>query len=667
VKCYFLLAAIVALTTVEAQNVHDSSSVLDAVTVTGIKKQMLRHTPFNVSVLPLHQIQNSVSLSLSDALAKIPGVSQITTGAGISKPVIRGLYGNRIQTVLLGLRFDNQQWQDEHGLGLSIIGIDRVEVLKGPSSLLYGTEAMGGVIKIVEENPADSGTRQSDINATVYSNTIGVSAGGGIRKSSGKKNWRLRIGADSHADYSDGNNRRILNSRFESYNIKASIGYLKKKWVNQNNIYTSYSRFGFIMKDNQDRKRLDARAGRKFDGPFHAVLFNIISSENTFLLPRSRIELNGGVHSNLRLEDEGGSHISLNMFLNTLTYNAKWLKDLGNGIEFVLGNESQYQVNTNYGSRVIIPDANLFETSLSAYLKKRLGIADLETGVSLSKRKIATKVTQNMDYSSGAIYPFDNWYTSANGNAGISLNTASNWNFKLNASTGYRSPNLAELSSNGLHEGTFRFEIGNPKLKAEQNFNPEINVNYQSRRLRFYSAFFINFFRNYIYLAPTSTQLFGFDIYRFLQSDARLYGSEVSLHIMPSSKISFENSFNTVTGKLNSGKRLPFIPANKMVTDIVATPAADLRCRAGADFVFAQNHPGDFETASAGYWLLHASISWTIHHQERNVRLTLAGDNLLNKAYFDHLSRFKYFGIYNIGRNVHASVSIPFTKTNNKL
>lgn len=660
-----LIAALCSLMAF-TQNAGDSATVLDAVTVTGIKKQTLRHTPFNVSVVSLRKMQENINYSISDALAKVPGISQITSGNGISKPVIRGLYGNRIQTVLLGLRFDNQQWQDEHGLGLSIIGIDRIEVLKGPSSLLYGTEAMGGVIRIVEENVPEAGTKESDVNATLYSNTLGLSVGGGIKKNTGEKNWRIRFGFDSHADYSDGNGKRILNSRFESYNLKATLGFTRKRWTSENHFYSSFSRFGFIMNDNQDRKPLDSRISRKLDGPYHAVLFNILSSENSLQLANSRLELNGGIHSNLRLENEGGNHISLNMFLNTATYNLRWHKQTGENTELVLGNESQYQINTNYGSRVIIPDAALFETSVSAYIKKAWSRVDFETGLSLSERSVSTKRTQNMDYSSGEIYPFSRWYTSVNGNAGVSLNPSSNWNLKFNVSTGYRSPNLAELSSNGLHEGTFRYEIGNPKMKAEQNLNSEVGINYESRVLDVYTAAYLNLFRNYIYLSPTGTQLYGFDIYRFLQGNARLYGSEVSVNLKPSEKFALENSFSNVTGKLASGNYLPFIPANKWTTDAVIKPVAVLRWRIGADIVSAQNYPGEFETATKGYWLLHTSFLWTMRKNGRDIRLTIAGDNLLNKTYYDHLSRFKYFGIYNMGRNVTASVSIPFTKTNNK-
>ncbi|MBD0294965.1 MAG: TonB-dependent receptor plug domain-containing protein, partial [Flavisolibacter sp.] len=412
-----LFIAFAISSTIYAQQNTDTVKVLDAVVVTGIKKEVLRHTPFNVTVLPASHLQNSINYSISDALAKLPGISQISTGVGISKPVIRGLYGNRIQTVLLGLRFDNQQWQDEHGLGLSIIGIDRIEVLKGPSSLLYGTEAMGGVIRIIEEAPADSNTKVSDINTQLYSNTYGLSVNGGIKATKNNRSWRIRLGMDSHADYADGNNNRVLNSRFSSYNAKASYGYIRKNWMNQNHIYTSFSKFGFIMEDNRDRKPVDARISRKMDGPNHSVFFTLLSSENSIALNNSRLELNGGVHTNLRLENEGGNRISLNMLLNTFSYNVRWFKPLTASWEFIAGNETQYQTNTNYGSRVIIPDAHLTESAVSVYIKKK-GIVDVESGISLSERNITTFYTQNLNYTNNNIQPFSRWYASFNGNAG---------------------------------------------------------------------------------------------------------------------------------------------------------------------------------------------------------------------------------------------------------
>ncbi|MBA3705098.1 MAG: TonB-dependent receptor plug domain-containing protein, partial [Bacteroidetes bacterium] len=184
---------------------------------TTVKKQLLEvevsstintysnETALNMQNLPVSQMRQNGAFNISDGLSVIPGVCQMNTGVAISKPVIRGLYGNRIQTVLSGLRFDNQQWQDEHGLGITDIGIDRVEIIKGPASLLYGSEAVGGVINIIEEKIPEEGKIVGDLNTRFISNTYGNATDVGFKGNRNNKNWRIRAGYESNADYSDGN------------------------------------------------------------------------------------------------------------------------------------------------------------------------------------------------------------------------------------------------------------------------------------------------------------------------------------------------------------------------------------------------------------------------------------------------------------------------------
>ena len=205
----------------------DTAVLLQGVVISGLKVTRPAETPINISSLPVQKIRMNGSFNISDALAKLPGISQLTTGVGISKPVIRGLYGNRIQTVLSGLRFDNQQWQDEHGLGLNDMGIDRIEIIKGPVALLYGSESVGGIINIIEEAPALPGTKTGEINTRFFSNTYGLYTEIGLKAATEKRNWRIRAGFNSNADYSDGNNHRILNSRFGGYYLKGSLGFKK--------------------------------------------------------------------------------------------------------------------------------------------------------------------------------------------------------------------------------------------------------------------------------------------------------------------------------------------------------------------------------------------------------------------------------------------------------
>ncbi|HRH61109.1 MAG TPA: TonB-dependent receptor, partial [Chitinophagaceae bacterium] len=481
----------------------DSIASLKEVVVSGIIPARAKETSWNITSLPQKNMRASGAYSIADALAKIPGISQLNTSVGISKPVIRGLYGNRILAVLSGMRFDNQQWQDEHGLGLNDMGIDRVEIIKGPAGLLYGSEAIGGALHIIEEQPAKPGTASGEVNTRFFTNTLGTFTDVGFKGATQKNNWRIRAGINSQADYTDGDGKRILNSRFGGYYLKGSFGFTKKNWTSVNHYSGSIDQFGFITEDNLNSKKPDGRWSRSMDGPHHKVILNVLSSQNTIKLRQSVLKLNVGAQSNLRLEDEGGSEISLKMLLSSAIYNLQWIKTISQHTQFILGNNFLYQNNTNYGKRIIVPDANTMEAGGAVYLKNKWNKIILETGVGFSLRNIQTKETGNVNAPSSEIQPFNITKPIVNASMGAVANLTKSLNLKLNASSGFRSGNLAELSSNGLHEGTLRYEIGDPNLKIEQNINTELGINWQSEYLLLSVAAFYNYFSNYIYLTPT--------------------------------------------------------------------------------------------------------------------------------------------------------------------
>ncbi len=646
----------------------DTIPVLKEVVVSGIIPARANEISWNITALSQQKMRAYGALNISDALAKLPGINQLTTGAGISKPVIRGLYGNRVLAVLSGLRFDNQQWQDEHGLGLNDIGIDRVEVIKGASGLLYGSESMGGTLNVIEEAPAKPGTTTGDINTSFFSNTYGIFTDVGFKGATEKNNWRVRAGINSQADYSDGDNKRILNSRSGGYYLKGSYEFAKKKWTSINQYSGSLDNYGFIMPDNLEPTTPDGRLSRSMNGPHHTVLLNVLSSQNAIRLQNSTLKLNAGAQSNLRAEDEGGNEISLKMLLSSLLYNAQWVKPINKGTELILGNNFLFQNNTNYGKRIIIPDANMLESGVAAYIKSRLNKIILEGGIGFSVRNVHTFETSGLNAPGKPIQPFNKTLPVMNSCGGIVINPNTHWNFKFNAGTGFRSGNLAELSSDGLHEGTLRYEIGDPDLKIEHNINTEIDFTYSNTGMVVSGAGFYNHFHNYIYLSPTGEQYYGFDVYQYKQADANLYGSEIILEItLPFYKpLQFESNFSTVVGKLTKDNYLPFIPASKWHNGLVlrlkdGKRLQNIQCTFSADNYFAQTHPTEFETPTDSYCLINAGLAFSWHIPKKIINISIAANNLLDKEYYDHLSRYKEYGIHNIGRNVVLNIHIPFS------
>lgn len=640
---------------------NDSADVLQEVVVTGFKPGNPHYTSLNIEPYSLLKINEKAPFNLSDALAKLPGISQLTTGNAISKPVIRGMFGNRVLALLSGLRFDNQQWQDEHGLGLSQIGISRVEVIKGPASLLYGTDAVGGVINIVEEKPTQQGLKV-DAGTQLYSNTLGSLSDAGLSKRNGNHWWRLRGGYENNADYTDGGGKRVLNSRNRGYYLKAGFGFEKKKWMMDNSYNFSYNQYGFIIEGLNDFFAPDKRWSRSMAGPHHNVMLNLFNSQNTFFLKKSLLKINAGIQSNLRAEDEGGGQISLKMHLLSGLENLKWEKSLSNTTTFIANQQFTYTNNTNYGGRIIVPDADMIENNASGYFKFSLHKIVVETGLGINQKYIQTKQTGTLNTPDQQVQPFTRNKFTGNVMAGFAYNPQEGLTLKTNISTGTRAPNLAELSSNGLHEGVYRYEIGDPTMSNEQNLNADMMIEIDKESFFFSGSVYYNHFFNYIYLAPTTETFFGYPVYRYKQQDANLSGTELMMIVKPQSlkHLQWKEVFSLTNGELANDGYLPFIAPAKLASSI----RFDKQLKKGISFfaepefifVAAQNKPAQFETVTARYSLLNFSSGLEIPATKGNWKFNINVNNITDAQYFDHLSRLKYLGLYNEGINFAVSV-----------
>ncbi|HPF68522.1 MAG TPA: TonB-dependent receptor [Flavobacteriales bacterium] len=602
------------------------------------------------------------ALSLSDAIATLPGVSQLTTGPGISKPVVRGLSGNRVQVNMLGQRFDNQQWQDEHGLGLSDLGIGSVQVIKGPAALQYGSDAVGGVVNVREEAPAPVGTRIQQARLGVFGNTGGISVSYGMRRSGERNWWRLAAGADSHGDYAEGGGQRVLNSRFAQYNAKASYGWRHGRWTHADHVHLSFSQFGFVF-DTLARSQEDPRYSRSFAGPHHQVGFVMVGSENVRYGEVTKWTLNAGLNTNRRQEQEGGNTISLDMLLNSASLLAQAATRIGPGTTWTNGVALLAQDNTNFGSRIIVPDAGTLEAGLFSFIRSERERLTVEAGVRLDGRHISTRPTRQLNPPASPVAPFDRTWTTVNGSVGLAWQATEKLRFRLNASTGFRSANLAELSSNGLHEGTSRFEIGDPDLDLERVLALELGGAFTVRNwLDLDLSAYRNAFQGFIFLAPTGTEYIGFPVHRFLQQDATLQGGEAGIGVHPEVLPRWEltASYATVRGTRADGQHLPFMPADRVRTDLRYSPKDGAYLRAGVQQVLEQDRPAEFETRTPSYTLLALGAGIRIERQGLTWDLAVYGNNLTDARYVDHLSRYKYLGFFDMGRNVGLSLQLTF-------
>lgn len=665
---FLWLLSLFFISTLNGQN-QDSTWVINlkGYTVTAFKEEPILKTSLNVKPLLIDSLTRFGNYNLTSLMAQCPGVSMLSTGVAIAKPVIRGLYGNRVLVLLSGLKFDNQQWQEEHGLGLPDLGLSKVELVKGPMSVLYGTEAIGGIINLIEEEKPEPGKKVYDLGFKFNTNTLGGMLQAGYKINYGKKWFRLRIGIENNADYSDGNNQRVLNSRFDAYYLKSTFGFRKQNWSSVNNFMSSFNRFGFIFNDVYNFVFPDDRWSRKLDvNPAHLVLLNILSSENKFELKNgSVLKLNVGFQSNERMENEGGGAISLNMHLMTFQYLLKWEKKISKINRIIISNLSSYEDNKNYGARKIIPNARMQESNVAIYLESdfREKLV-LENGIGFGEKWLKTYFTPTVNSPEKDIHPFTKFSPYYNFFSGLSYLPSKHFNCKLNVATGVRVPNLAELSSNGLHEGIFTYEIGDPGMKNEQNLTFNLSGNIVFDQMEIWFSPFYNHFNNYVYLASTNEKWFGYDVFRYKQQDANQFGAEAGIEFKLFKAMTAGIVYSGMRSKTADGNFTAYVPAQKVTPSLtyyfISKRTGRINLYTNADYCFRQDDLAENEKGTPSYWLWNMGINTAVITHGKIIDLSIAGTNLLNKAYYDHLSRFKNYDLLNIGRNIVFKVLYHF-------
>lgn len=628
------------------------------------------------------------STNLIDALSRVPGVSQVTTGPAISKPVIRGLSYNRVVTLNNGVKQQGQQWGDEHGIEIDQYSADHVEILRGPASLMYGSDALGGVINILDGLPAPEGTLKGEF-LTNYATNNGLT--GNSLMLQGNENglvYKVR-GSYKNAYSYKTPTEYVPNSGFNETNFEGQIG-LNKKWGYAHLDASSFkTNIGFYNPARNEAGQLVDEDGNPFSDaqnkdrtlafPKQDIRHYKIALNSNILLGEGSLKATLGYQHNLRreLETEGeGPALFLNSY--TYSYDVKYSFKQVNGWAPVVGVSGEYMHSLNTtGEEKLIPDFDSQAFGAFGYVKKTWDNDTFNAGIRFDYRKMTGKEFHDEHADFGA---FTNKFSHVSGALGYTHEFNDAFSFKANAGSAFRAPNVAELASNGVHEGVFRYEVGNPDLKPEQSYQFDASFDYQNQYVNASLGGFANIINNYIYYDTNGqTKLVEgreYPVYNFVQDNAFLRGIEASLTLHPVSFIHFENSFAYTRATNRTTKEsLPFIPAATLRNELRFEPSiagtSHSYVSVGIDNFFKQTKIDSFEQASSGYTLLNAAIGTTLKlSKSQDITLYVAGKNLLNKAYYDHLSRFKpgrlsdedpTLGIYNMGRNITFGVNIPFT------
>lgn len=630
-----------------------ASFELQEVVVSGGTVSSQRENAVKIEVLKGKNILLSGTPNLMEALTEVPGVDMISMGQGVSKPVIRGLSMNGILITKDGTRIENYQYSTGHPAGIDDGGTGKIEIIKGPASLLYGSDAVGGVINFISKTPAPQGKIEGSYFTQLHSNTLGLNNSLNLKGASKHLFANLSVNYKTNADYKQGGGEYVPNSRFNEWSTSLNTGYNSK--IGTFNLSYYYYKQQVGMTVSSAISAITER-GRKneiwYQNPHH----HLIASRNKLFIGNLRCDVNVAWQSNLRSAYNVTEVPFVEMKLNTFTYETKIHLPSDEKSDYIIGVQGMEQLHRNINNRVqqSLTDADVSRVGVMVFAQHSFDKLKLQGGIRLDLGDVKTEEN------------FSENFISPNGSLGATYQLNEKMTFRANFAKACRMPNLRELLFTGLKNNIY--QVAGENLKQEDAYESDVSFHYQGNNLSVDVALFYNHIDNYIYLAPTGDTISsGVYIYQTTQNNANLYGGEAGFHYHPSiiPWLHLKGTYSSVTGKREGGEYLPYIPAHKFRYEagferesawIFENPGFYI----SALTALTQNNPSQFETKTDGYTIFNLKANVNINIRNQQMIIGLSVNNLFDKKYINHLSTLKSLNYYNQGRNICLSLKMPF-------
>ncbi len=657
--------------------------------------------------------QKNMEGTFAQTIEKLPGISSINVGVGIAKPVIRGLSANRIIVNHQGIKQESQQWGSDHGLEIDQFDVERVEIIKGPGSLQYGSDGLGGVINIMPDKILATDSFKGSIQGIHKTNN--EHWGGSAKVGININDWFLtaRYSLQDFADYQvpanvftyNGFDLPILNNRLKNtagneQNISINSG-VKKDWGITRILYSHYSLnaglFSGAVGIPRSYALTDDGNNRDLDVPQQKVDHYRLSLNQTVFFDGNHLAFDIGYQRNLRQElsqpefhsiplsqlSDPNDKLGIELELETFSIAAHFEQRLNPHWKNIIGLNAQWQNNVRGGFEYLLPDFRTFRGGIYSISEKemtenwlvngglRLDIGQNETDF---YRQYIWDSNENITDSLISVSTDDlffNWSASVGTNLNLS---EGKWTIKANIGKSFRVPYPAETVSNGIHHGTFRHEVGTLDLDSEHGYQLDLGGYWNLNNFEGNVSFYFNYFDNYIYLGPTFPARFSplpeaGQIFQYRQDDAIYTGFEIQwdwdMHqkVALHQAIDFVQSYNPETSLA-----LPFTPQPSIRTNLNFSPfqnefIENLYFEIGHEYHFAASgglRIDRSEQPTPSYQLWDMGFGTNVHFKGQEINVKCQVQNVLNTSYLAHLSRYRLINVPEQGRNVVLSLKIPF-------
>lgn len=685
---------------------QESSIVLQSLTIEAnpFKNGPLEQSQ-SIEVIDRDYIERNNTGTFANALEKLPGISTINTGVGISKPVIRGMSFNRIMINDRGIKQEGQQWGADHGLEIDPFDVDRVEVIKGPASLIYGSDGMAGVINIAPGTHPEPGEIQGHIISTYRTNN---NMWGSTAMVEGNENdvvFKARFTAQDYQNYRVPTDQftyagyvlpvydnRLKNTAGKERHFSASAG-IRRDWGKSTLTVSQFRQqagifTGAVGIPTAYSLRHD-RGHRVIDYPRQENTHLKIISNTTLQHKNNWMEIDLGYQYNRRQEEslphahgvgptpEG--NLALGLYLETFTANVRLNRQVNEKTQTIWGLQSSYLRNSHGGFEFLLPNFNSLQGGVYYFHEYRWK-DNLILNAGLRADAAGHRIHEHLQPVYERLEPTGEYiqrnpdinkrFFNLSGSTGLSWILKENQNLKVNLGSSFRMPTPIELSTNGIHHGNFRHEVGNPNLQPERSYQADLNYTYSRKDFLIGVSPFWGYFDGYIYLAPTgrfSTLPGSSMVWEYRQNNAVFTGSELKVEwvIVPQVTISLAGEY-LYNFNLDTRLPLPLTPPLSLLTGMTYQMPVNLGVIRGLHAYVeyrqtsSQRRTDRNERATDGYQLLEAGLGWEVYFGRQSLKFQLSGQNLTNEYYFNHLSRYRLINLPEQGRNVSIHLKIPF-------
>ena len=712
-----IISGVLGLTVVLSAHAQKSDSIKslllpDVVVTESYQQRQAKKSALAVDVVDQDFLRKHFTGNFMQAMENIPGVQAMDIGSGFSKPMIRGMGFNRIAVLENGIKQEGQQWGADHGLELDAFNIGTVNVLKGPSSLLYGSDAMGGVIAITSPPVPSVDMLFGDV--TLLGKSVNGTLGGSFMLGIKKSFWyaQVRYSEQHFGDYRIPTDtivyltqkmpvygRKLKNTAGIERNIGFFAQYQRQRYKANYSVSNVYQKTGFFPGAHgiPDVSRVeDDGDSRNMELPYSKVNHLKVTTLQQYAWEKLVLSGDFGFQNNHREEwsvfhthygsqpvPEKDPDKELAFNLNTLSASVK-VRFIGSSSwEHALGWDGQHQRNDISGYSFLLHEYYRSTTgllwlttykpnnviSVSGGMRYDYGYIHISSHEDayladyLRKQGYDEEQVEHYKWNSHAVKKKFGDYSFS---LGLVWTPSERHMVKANVGRSFRLPGANELAANGVHHGTFRHEQGDTNLKSEQGWQMDASYNLRYNGFSISVSPFVSWFSNYIFLRPTgewSVLPHAGQIYRYTGAEALFAGTEATIDIH------FLRSFNyRISGEYvytyNCDEHIPlsFSPPFSM-RNTLTWQRKQVMLYAEWQSIARQNRVDRNEDRTPGANLFHLGGSLNIPIRgNQAIEITLTARNIFNTRYYNHLSFYRKVEIPEPGRNFQLLIKIPFKK-----